>query len=258
MGAITVAMAVAGAIISVSPPSRLVYKIAYIATFVLLGCAAVVFVIRQSRDSAKADTELNNKVSELSASSEEIATLQAFNNELQSKILDLAKTNAQLARESISTVTGGDSFCYMDFNYQFGRPIPVFLHSGKYPLYDVGVRITDLNKFRKMVELKQPLTLSSDINLSLGELQVGKSWFSPAVFIPFSDETAQDFNIFFSARNGAWTEELRLRKVGNDWCQALRVSFMPLGATKSSDKPVFEKIAKEFPRNEDGSVDWNK
>jgi hypothetical protein len=251
-------MAVVGGIISASPPSGFVCKVAYTATFVILGCAALVFVIRQSRDSAKAETELNNKVTELSASSKRAAALQALNNELQTKILDLAKTNAQLAHESISTVTGGDSFCYMDFNYQFGRPMPMFIHLGKYPLYDVGVRITDLNKLRKMVERKQQLTSSSHINLSVGELQVGKTWFNPNVFIPFSDGMAQDFSISFSARNGEWTEVLRLRKVGNDWCQALRVSFTPLGAIKPSEKPVFEKIAEQFPRNKDGLVDWNK
>lgn len=258
LGVITVVMAVVGGIVSVHAPSQLAYKVAYIVTFIVLGCCALVFVIRQSRESAKSETELNNKIEQLSHSSARIAGLQEQNNELQTKILDLARSNASLAKESISTVTGGDSFCYMNFSYQFGMPTPVLIHSGKYPLYDVQVRITDLNKFRRKVELHQPLDLSSDINLTIGELQVGRVWINRGLAVPFSDERAQDFNIFFSARNGIWTEILRLRKVGNSWSPALRVRFSPTDIPNPPAKPAFEQVPKDFPRNADGLVDWDK
>jgi hypothetical protein len=259
LGIITVTMAVVGGIVSAHAPTNLVYKIGYIAAFLVLGGGALVFVITQSRDSAKSEIDLKHKIDELAASSAEAARLQAQNNELQARIFDLAKSNASLAKESIATVTGGDSYSYMDFIYQLGAPPrPIFIHCGKYPLYNVSIRVVDLNALRTRVELHQPLDAVLGITLNIDELQVGTGWFSSGFTIPFSDDRAQDFNVFFSARNGTWTEELRLRKVDNNWVKALRVWLAPIGLSKPSAKPVFEEVAKEFPRNLDGQVDWGK
>ncbi len=57
---------------------------------------------------------------------------------------------AELNRTSAATVTGGDSFCYLAFSLGDGatnKPPLVLVHQGEYPLYDLGIRIVDLEKY---------------------------------------------------------------------------------------------------------------
>lgn len=144
LGFVTVIMAVLGGVVSVHAPTKPSLKIAYGLAFVVLGCAALVFVIKQSRDAARAEGELNGKIGQLSGASAETLRLQGLNNDLQGRILDLASSNAALARQSIATVTGGSSFCYMDFTYDLGAYLPIFVHSGKYPIYDLHAQIVNV------------------------------------------------------------------------------------------------------------------
>ncbi|HLI30253.1 MAG TPA: hypothetical protein VKV79_04015, partial [Terriglobia bacterium] len=124
-------------------------KTAYIVSFIVLGGLALVLVVKQAEQTSKSEAELHNGIDRLAVESAEVARLQTSNNELQKQLLDLAKLNTSLARENISTATGGDSFCWMQINFQFGHPCPSFNHSGKYTLYEVKVRIVDLNNFRR-------------------------------------------------------------------------------------------------------------
>jgi hypothetical protein len=41
--------------------------------------------------------------------------------------------------------------------------------------------------------------------------------------VPFDGEQKQDFSVFLTARNGAWVELLRMRKVSGTWRKAIRV-----------------------------------
>jgi hypothetical protein len=246
-------MAVLGGVVSAHAPSRPLSKIAYCIVFVILGCVAVVFVIKVSRDTEADERELNLRVAQLGVASAETTRLQKLNNELEAKVLDLANGNELLAKQNIATVTGGKSFCYMDFIYQFGGQTPVILHSGRYPIYDLNVRIVDLNKAMQRTSSEAILGTS----VWIGELQVGGSWANIDWSIPFTSAQSQDFNVFFSARNGIWTEKLRLRRVNDHWSNALQVWFSPLGLSKPPTRPVLEKVAKDFPRKQDGRIDWD-
>jgi hypothetical protein len=255
-------MAVLGGLVSAHAPSKLSHKVAYVGAFVVLGCGALTFAIIQSRQTAKSDTESKGMLGQLATASSEATRLQGLNNKLQEELLELAKMNMSLGKQSIATVTGGDSFCYMDFMYQFGQPNPVFIHHGRYPLYDVQVRIVDLVEMRKRVAEGRALDLNSDVQYRINEFQAGRMWMDRSLSVPFSDEQAQDFNIFFSARNGIWTEKLRLRKVSGHWVQAVQVFFSPYIRSGSpsipSKKPAYESVAKEFPRDPDGAVPWGQ
>jgi hypothetical protein len=219
-----------------------------------VGC---VLVIKQARQASKSETELKNGIQGLAVQSAEVSRLQTSNNELQQQVLDLAKLNATLTRENISTVTGGDSFCWMGVNFQFGHPTPIFTHSGKYTLYEVHVRISDLNKFRQKIERKEPFTLADDISIDLHEMAPATSGLSESFVLPFSDESAQDFNVFFSARNGRWTELLRLRKVHGHWSSAVQVAWQYRIDRPVTQEPIFEQIDDDYPRNNRRLVDWN-
>ena len=56
-------------------------------------------------------------------------------------------------------MTGGDSFCWMDINSQLGYPCPLFIHSGKYTLYEVKVFVVDVNKMRRKAEIGEGVGL---------------------------------------------------------------------------------------------------
>jgi hypothetical protein len=61
------------------------------------------------------------------------------------------------------------------------------------------------------------------------------------------------WNLYFSARNGFFTELLRVRRVGNEWKTALKVIRT---RSPSNDQVLFEKIDSGYPRSKDGHVEW--
>ena len=88
--------------------------------------------------------------------SEEIAALAKQN-------ATLAQENAAVNKELVSLLTGGDSYCYLlpGFNVagdaaRRGHADIEVLHSGKYPLYDVRIRVVDLQKFRQIIGDSSP------------------------------------------------------------------------------------------------------
>ena len=250
-------MAVLGGIVSALPPTNLVQKGAYIVAFIVLGGCAWVLVVKQARRTSKSEAELQNGIDRLTDESAEVARLQASNNELQKQLLELAKLNTSLARENISTVTGGYSFCWMQINFQFGHPSPFLNHSGKYPLYEVNVRIVDLNNFRRKIERGEPITLSNEITISVGEVPIDTGGCIERIVIQFSDDSAQDFNVFFLARNGRWTEFLRLRKINDRWLSAIQVSRQyNADGSQVPKEPIFEQVDEGYPRKDKGLVDW--
>jgi hypothetical protein len=165
LGCVMVGMAVLGGIVSVHPPTKIRYKIAYVLVFMALGCFACVVVIQQSKRSARSDTELRAQIKTVASHTAETSRLQQLNNELQQRVLELGKINAALGRQNISTATGGDSFCWMEFLLiEAGRGIPAFIHSGRYPLYHVEAQIIDANQTRKITG---PITLSQVASMGI-------------------------------------------------------------------------------------------
>ncbi|MGH9351721.1 MAG: hypothetical protein ACRD2G_06125 [Terriglobia bacterium] len=260
LGLITVGMTVLGGVVSALPPADLVRKTAYIGSFIVLGTLAWVLVVKQAKQASKRDAELKNGIDRLAVQSAEVARLQTSNNELQKQVLDLTRMNTSLARESISTGTGGDSFCWMQINFQFGRPIPMFNHVGKYTLYQVIVRIVDLNDFQRKLDRGHRFNLSDDVTLpAVPEVPVSTSWFREALVLPFSDGARQDFNVFFQARNGRWTEFLRLRRINDHWSSAIQVCRQyNADGSQVPREPIFEQVDRDYPRNDKGLVDWNQ
>jgi hypothetical protein len=158
-------------------------------------------------------------------------------------------------REGIQTETGGDSFCYVQFVAALTseRGFAMAVQKGKFPLYGVHVRIVDLEKINK-----QPVTLESalhgDTNLEVGDMAVGTGL--PLTYINFSNNEKQDFNLFFSGRNGLWTQLLRMRNVSGRWQSATKVTRSRLGNQgKYEDYPIFEKVDPQYPRV-NGAVVW--
>ena len=109
--------------------------------------------------------------------------------------------------------TGGDSYCYvMFYNFDLKESIArdfVVTRKGEFPLYDLRFRIVDMETSKTIFE--RPW----------GEHN------SPADFLLVKWKLAAEtyYRIFFNARNGAWHQDLILRKSvkANCWLAATRV-----------------------------------
>jgi hypothetical protein len=160
---------------------------------------------------------------------------------------------AILSSENIKMVTGGDSFCYMSLlNPDATAAIPIFIHHGDYPLYNVKANIIDLVQLKARMA-KYPTTFFPFANLviNVGDL-------TPHLAVPFNtplaigDSSKRDINVNFSAKNGVWSEEYRIRSTKNGLREAILVKMTVPPDKKNqkfTDKTVFTKIDKDFPQS---------
>ena len=180
------------------------------------------------------------------------------------KILAKTEQAADTATEAVDTMSGGNSFCYVEIGRssdpRVREVLPVVVVVGKYPLSDVTMRVVDYLAFKRDFSALLPsgLTPNAAANLdsktsSLGNIPVaGKALFG-SMGINLDSNAEQNYNIEFFARNGNWREHLRSRKIGDKWAYAIRVSRFAAKGEKSP--PVFQKIDKLL-LNKDGNFDW--
>ncbi len=201
--------------------------------------------------------ELNTKVANSSEKvvglSQKLLNKTEENQQLSQQLAQKSDEVARLNQVIAASVTGGDSFCYMSLALGQGEtnsPDLVFVHQGKYPLYDITVRIVDLDKWEQLGLTAQNL-FKAEARINIGNLSLNQASALGTWPLPNSDQ--QRYNLFFVARNGFWTQLLRLRRVQGRWKVATRI-------TQESGKKVrvlFEKIDKDFPRDKLGMVQWN-
>lgn len=149
----------------------------------------------------------------------------------------------------INYVTGGDSFCYLVFIQDNGLGmLPVaIVHSGKYPLHDVKVRIVDVDKLQS-----QPVTLESmqrnEIRFEISSMPSTSATLTPHR-VNLETPYGTKFNVFFSARNGMFQQSIRYK-----WVNGRR----PLATQVTRDGVVlYEHVDADYPLDADGAVDWS-
>lgn len=165
---------------------------------------------------------------------------------------------AELTKQNLYSITGGDSFCYLAFqlpdNCSDNSALLSIVHKGEYPLYDVSIRIVDLAKFTQHIEGKEK-PLFEDIKKAEKSINIGNLSPSKAMIFgrwSFPQESVVNYNVFISARNGYFTELIRLKCIDNKWVSAYKVHTWHGNETKL----LYEKIHENFPRNSEGKVDW--
>lgn len=165
-------------------------------------------------------------------------------NEPRQKSEDIAELKNHIA----STITGGDSFAYIIPVFQSANASPILtvVHRGEYPLYDLSVRIVDLAKLGG----KAP-SLSEMKSSVIGNLSPNHA--APIGNVQINGESLR-WNLFFSARNGFFTELLRVQRVGNEWKTALKVMNRP--TADEEVKTLFERIDQDYPLGKDAMVEW--
>lgn len=169
-----------------------------------------------------------------------------FETEVKQKNEEIKKLNEYI----LSTVTGGNSFCVLNFLIDTSKNIRLaIVQKGEYPVYEVQMRIVDLQKLEKedLSNLTLEKVLENDIIKNIGNVSPGSSYILGNV--QFGKETRRDFNIFFMARNGAFTQLQRFRLVNDKWVSACRVI--------RNNEIIYEKVDLEFPINQYGTVNWD-
>ena len=158
--------------------------------------------------------------------------------------------------EIADLITGGGSYAYIVpvvLNQTSGSLLLTLIHKGKYPLYDLSVRIVDLAKFEKLG--KQSYSWSDmqrdEVQLPIGNVAPDSA--STLKNLQMGGESLR-WNLFFSARNGFFTELLRVQRVGNEWKTALKVTRRTLPS--SEQQTLFEKNDPDYPLSKDGQVEW--
>jgi hypothetical protein len=146
------------------------------------------------------------------------------------------KTMVGLA-SAVNTQTGGESYASLLFVPQQG--FMFFAHRGQFPLYEVTARITNLDDKNDLI----------GTTVSVGDMIKGHGNMVavPANLAYLTDRI--NANIFFTARNGSWTELLRVRKLTNgSWCRAIRIEGLFTSIKRG--KLMCETIDPQFPRAE--------
>ena len=172
-----------------------------------------------------------------------------LNERLHNKNDEIIKLN-QYIRDSIM---GGDSFCYL-LPIESTNPYAMLLHSGEYPLYDIGVSVLDLDQMENVKDFTLENVLGNQRNVAIGNLAAHSSMLMGRDILPLTGN-AKRFTIQITARNGFFHEALRMRR-GEDgvWHHALRVTRTTAGG---KSEVIFTKISEHYPKEADGSIDWH-
>lgn len=183
------------------------------------------------------------------AKSEKVAEERAQENvELNKKILALTEENKELAKHGISVVTGGDGYVYVDIIKGIlpNAFAPIVISNSGFPQYDISIRFFDVQK-NHQTQVLNPLVLT----LATLPPRQSSMFQVPAFEFPSSGDVAK-FNLFISARNGSFVEEVQLRKVEGEWWSAIR-----LAKDEGNVKTILlERAQEKFPRMPDGKIEW--
>ena len=171
-------------------------------------------------------------------------------------ITRLSKDNIDLADKLeiargkiIDQITGGGSYCYVSFsNFQKGYGDLVVVNNGKEPMYNLSVRIVDLEKFMK-IEVVQFKDLVQN-TFTIEEISPNQAVFMGSYKLADNIPLVK-FNIFFTARNGSFTQIQRFQKINSSWTFATKVTNL------MTNKKLYERVEKNYPRNKGKNIDWN-
>jgi hypothetical protein len=174
--------------------------------------------------------------------------LRGIESRLETLVDKLEKRTADL----LSHMTGGESFCYL----QFGMVDPVkdearlvAIHQGQHPIYDVHARIVDLECFERALASQGSISLTTcETLVSIGNLTPSHASIMQAVRLGVGE--VRRFNVFFSARNGDHTLLIRMIKREGQWYSATRVI--------RGDQVLFEQVQDGFPGDLAADQEWSK
>jgi hypothetical protein len=190
------------------------------------------FVAGRQQDHQRADYEheLRERTDQLRAKAEEISEL---NRQLAAKNDELAR----LARQGLDTITGADSFCTLHVTDIEDRGVGTLRirHHGAFPLYDVVMTIA---------ATQAALDAGRGMKLLVGTMAPGTVGILRHGHGLGGNAESKDIFVRFSARNGAWTQVIALRRVGSDW----KTSTETHRKVGSAATQIFAETEEGFPK----------
>lgn len=222
--------------------------------------------LKQNKSSSKRMMSIQSKTDEINTKSEkqleEIASLKNQNDFLQSTIdslnmkadqqvktiIELSKQNSELSIQLAKStqnlndnITGGNSFCEIQINPQtIDSSIIYIIHHGSSTLFDVTFRITDLELFKKETNFFHTGDLKSQFSFNIGNLNPNTA--IEVGTINRNMTGLKQFNIQIAARNGSFSQVLKLYKTETYWLKATVVKEF------ISRKVIYKKIDSDFPK----------
>lgn len=136
----------------------------------------------------------------------------------------------------IDTFTGDHS--YLVLYYAPGQGFLLFSQRGDYSVFDAHARIADLDAPKTAQNLM-------GTTVDIGEVIKGRGAILSVPSELNEGKDRENLNVFFTARNGGWTEQLRTRRTKDGATYAIRVQ----GEFSDSKKSIIvcESVAKDFP-----------
>lgn len=170
------------------------------------------------------------------------SSLTNVESRLETVVTQLEAKSLQM----INHVTGGDSFCFfMPFRSMANNASWLALHSGEYPLYQVSVRIVDLEAMVKTPQYRPEDDAGYAQYIDIGDMPCGSRLMYEGADLGESGD--RSFNIFINARNGRIYQEVRFKRVEGGMCVAYRVTRNDI---------VLEVIVPPQLLDEGGRFDW--
>ena len=163
-------------------------------------------------------------------------------------IVELSKQNSELAKQLANStkiihdnITGGDSFCEIYISPNSGDSARIeAIHHGTATVYDLGIKLTDVEVFRKLKKNGKDGFKDAQLSMTLGNVSP-RTVMSMGILTSDFSTSFKQFNIQFSSRNDSYFQVLKLFKKGDTWIRATRIKSL------SSDKIIYEEIAQSFP-----------
>jgi hypothetical protein len=244
-GTYIAALAVVGFLVALWPPRKRWSQALILGIAVLLTAAEIhnlhtirVEYDKQQAQARQAEREAFNSIADSLTSS------MSENQKSFEATVERIKGLAAVTKDSVNEATGGESFCFVDMG-----PIPEGLmahlvQKGKYPVFDVRLNITDLNALAAAIKSGAPSLLVGTRTFGTIDFLSRDMWQPLGVYTVDPREEYARYNISIFARNGSFTQVLRLRRLKEGgWTSALLVH-----ASYDSKKGiVFERIERQFP-----------
>ena len=113
--------------------------------------------------------------------------------------------------------------------------------------------MVDLQESRRASDKEQQIPWGAFHNIQGGNMSPNSALPLMDWRLPDTDE--QDYNVFLNARNGFFTQLIRLRRVDGNWKVATRVREQLANGDESPT--LYLDVDAGFPLNERGEVDWS-
>jgi hypothetical protein len=194
----------------------------------------------------------------LKSMADSIAASMTKNQQVFDASIEQMKSLAVVGKDSLNEVTGGESFCFVDMGSIPEGLMANLVHKGKYALSDVRVSITDRNALDNARKSGASSFANATRSFPVVDFLGRASLFHPlGVYRIEPKEEHLRYDIAIEARNGSFTELLRLRKVRDGgWTAAMLVAASYVTTKKRGI--VYENVQPQFPRELlKADEDWN-